>query len=422
MTSNNVAKFNPVLNEILSYDDDEFIRCAYTTLLLRQPDKTGYAYYLGKLNSGMSKIEVLVQLGLSKEALLHNVKVDGLSREIKKYNSPVGKIRRAISKNFGKMELNNSKLKKSNICIIIPFYNGSAFIERALKSIYRQTLLADEVIVVNDGSSSEERLFITNLKKNYDFKLINKKNGGQGSARNTGVNACSSKYICFLDQDDYYLPTHNEVLVRGIPLDEPDFGWVYGDLREADGNGLIVRMSMIKEHSTHPKHSILDMIRNDMFILPSASLINIEAYKSIGGFDEQFTGYEDDDLFLRLFRHGWSNSFIDKPVTVWCIHGESTSYSVKMSRSRFKYFRKLLSEFPDDLTKARFYFRDLIAPRFGPLILADAEKAKNSLSKDQDELFGYAKEYYRIVSEAAGVSPQYLGEVQRILNSLDIKY
>jgi len=409
----------PTLNDFLNYRDDQFIRYAYKTLLLREPDRGGNDHYLSKLASGISKTQILIQISLSKEGREKNIKIDDLEYEKKKYGSLTNKITRAFSRKLQDKKFQNLKSKKSNICCIIPFYNGSDFIERALRSLYKQTISADEIIVVNDGSRDEEKSFVTNLQKKYQFTLINKQNGGQGSARNTGVNACNSKYICFLDQDDFYLPNHNETLLRGIPLGESDFGWVYGDLREADGNGLIVRMSMIKEHSTHPKHSLHDLIRNDMFVLPSASLINVDAYKSVGGFDEQFTGYEDDDLFLRLFRHGWTNTFIDKPVTVWCIHSESTSYSVKMCRSRFKYLRKLSAEFPDDLAKSRFYFRDLIVPRFGPLIVADADTAKKTLSKDRVELFEYVREYYAMTEKASGISPEYLTGLKNFISALD---
>lgn len=403
------------ISELIRLPNDQFITCLYKTLLHREPDLGGFKYYSNRLSKGSSKIEIIFQIYSSSEAKLINASISGLKEAMNDYNSIKNKL---IRKLIGTQYQTYSKSDKSGICCIIPYYNGSDFIERALISLYKQTVLADEIIVVNDGSREEEREFITNLQKKYDFKLINKKNGGQGSARNAGVEACSSKYICLLDQDDFYLPNHNETLLNGIPENEPDFGWVYADLREADGDGLIVRMSMIKEHSVHPKHSLLDLIRNDMFILPSASLININAYKSIGGFDEQFTGYEDDDLFLRLFRHGWSNTFVDKPVTVWCIHSESTSYSVKMSRSRFKYLRKLSAQFPDDAAKARYYFRDLIMPRFGPLIIADANTAKKNDSKDRAELFGYINEYYDMACNAEGVSEEYLKGLKDLIHNL----
>ncbi|HQS29788.1 MAG: hypothetical protein B7Y07_10015 [Halothiobacillus sp. 24-54-40] len=281
-----------------------------------------------------------------------------------------------------------------DVCVIVPYYNGSKFIERALKSIYSQTVTPSEVIVVDDGSSEDEAGFLIKIAEKYPFKLIKKDNGGQGSARNEGVFAAKSEYICFLDQDDYFYPWHIDKLLSVVPDNNNFFGFAYGDVAEAEGNGDIVRSSMIKEHSVHPKENLYQILGKDMFVLPSASIISRVAFESVGGFDEQFTGYEDDDLFLRMFRGGFTNIFVDESVTVWCIHSASTSYSVKMSRSRWRYYKKLKELYPDDRLKKRFIFSDLLRPRFGPLIFNDALQSKLCKSIDYPELKGYFVEFF----------------------------
>jgi glycosyltransferase involved in cell wall biosynthesis len=286
---------------------------------------------------------------------------------------------------------------KPTVVVIVPFYNGSAFIERAVESIFMQSVPADEVIIVNDGSKDSERDMLHALAKKHPFKIIDKENGGQGSARNAGVAASTSNFICFLDQDDFYLANHIEVLVKGIPKDDPVFGWVYADLAEAEGDGAVVRTGMIKELAAHPKRTVIDLLGSDMFILPSASLISRKAYDAIGGFDTQFVGYEDDDLFMRLFRKGFTNYFVDKAVTVWCIHLNSASYSIKMSRSRMLYFKKLSELFPDEPKKARFYFRDCLMPRFGKLFIADALNAAKNSDPNRAEFCRILREYAALV-------------------------
>jgi glycosyltransferase involved in cell wall biosynthesis len=277
--------------------------------------------------------------------------------------------------------LKNSTIIKSvstnqSVVVIIPFYNGSDFIERSIESVFEQTIPPSEFIIVDDGSKNTERDFLLNLAKKYPFTVIHKENGGQSSARNAGVAASKSEYICFLDQDDFYLPNHIEVLLNAIPQNDSLFGFAYADLYEADGDGNIIRMGMIKEHSHHPKRDISCLLGQDMFVLPSASIICRKAFDGVNGFDPQFMGYEDDDLFLRMFRSGYSNYFIDTPVTVWCIHSESTSYSIRMPRSRWRYFCKLNDLYPDDPIRCRFFFRDLLLPRFAPLFIKDAVEAK----------------------------------------------
>jgi glycosyltransferase involved in cell wall biosynthesis len=250
------------------------------------------------------------------------------------------------------------------IAVVIPYFNGSRFIERALASVAAQSLPATEVVVVNDGSTEAERAALVELQRCFAFKIVDRGNGGQGAARNTGVDHSTADHICFLDQDDFFLPDHNATLAAAIPRDDAQFGWVYADLNRADGSGNIEQERFIRDRATHPKRDLQDMLARDMFVLPSAALISRKAFQAVGGFDGQFSGYEDDDLFLRLHLAGFTNHFVDRPVTVWCIHNESTTYSMRMVRSRYRYYRKLDNMQPQ--------FSAALARRFGLLFAFDA--------------------------------------------------
>lgn len=297
---------------------------------------------------------------------------------------------------------------RPKVAVIIPFYNGANYVERAINSVIAQTVPPDEFIIVNDGSKPEEREALSLLSAKYEFIIIDKENGGQGSARNVGIAASKSAYISLLDQDDYYLPNHIKDLVALLPSDDPRCGFVYADLCEGDRFGRIVQSSILRA-LPYPRPwegHIRDLLRNDLFILPSASLIYRSAFEAIGGFDEQFRGYEDDDLFLRFFRAGYTSYFLDKPVTVWCMHTASTSYSITMSRSRFKYFKKLANTFEDEPAMKLFYFRDSLIPRFGPAFIEDSIKAIRC-DKDTAELNGYLREYAMMVYANKSVSLKY---------------
>ncbi|HEY6629877.1 MAG TPA: glycosyltransferase family A protein [Rhizobiaceae bacterium] len=301
-----------------------------------------------------------------------------------------------------------------DVAVVIPYYNGSKFIRRSVESVLAQTIRPAEFVVVNDGSEADEAAFLHKLAVELNFTVIDKDNGGQGSARNAGVAATRAPFICLLDQDDIFLPEHIEILRRAVAADAR-FGWVYGDLIEADGDGNVVRTSMLSEHGRgHPKRSIFDMLSSDMFVLPSASMISRKAFESVGGFDEQFTGYEDDDLFLRMFRAGFTNSFVASPVTVWCINTDSTSFSMRMSRSRLRYFKKLVSSMPNEPLRNRYYLRDCLVPRFRRNILGEAFLAVarahtprgTMLAPHRDELIQMAKEFCSIVVADDYVSPK----------------
>jgi hypothetical protein len=115
-----------------------------------------------------------------------------------------------------------------------------------------------------------------------------------------------------------------------------------------------------------------------MFVQPSATLISRKAFESVGGFDERLCGYEDDDLFLRMFCAGYDNFYLDMPLSKWRIYPGSTSYTPHMMRSRAIYTRKLLAMFLDDPNRGRYYARDLIIPRFREHAIREFDDAVKS--------------------------------------------
>ena len=107
-----------------------------------------------------------------------------------------------------------SKFKLVPVTAIIPCFCCAETIEVAIKSILDQTCVPEEIILVNDGSNDNNKTKnkITSLKNNIkkinkeiDIKFINLlKNKGPAFARNIGWNKASSKYIAFLDADDFW--------------------------------------------------------------------------------------------------------------------------------------------------------------------------------------------------------------------------
>jgi glycosyltransferase involved in cell wall biosynthesis len=262
------------------------------------------------------------------------------------------------------------------ITAVIPLYNGAAFIEEALKSVLAQTLPPAKIIVVDDGSTDNGPEVVARM--GHDIGLIRKQNGGQSSARNLGIAQAQTPLIALLDQDDIWYPNHLEELVR--PFREtryPELGWVYSNLDEIDRDGRMVTRSCLDQKSEiqHPKRSLVGCLTTDMFILPTSSLINRLAFERAGGFDERLAGYEDDDLFLRMFRIGYDNVYINKALARWRIFSGSASYSPRMGRSRMIYLRKLLDMFPPDDFRNDNYVRQLIAPRFCPWLLLEFRAA-----------------------------------------------
>src|SRR4051812_28964217 len=256
------------------------------------------------------------------------------------------------------------------ISAVIPLFNGRRFTRQALDSIVAQTRSPYEVIVVDDGSADDGAAVVEEFARTCPVTcpvtLLRKPNADQSSARNFGVAHAKGDLIALLDQDDLWYPQHLEKLSRPFNARQPiPLGWTYSDLDEIDEAGALVARGVLhKTASQHPKRELLDCLRQDLFILPSASLIARDAFNAVGGFDERLAGYEDDDLFVRLFSAGYQNLYIDQPLSQWRVYSSSTSFSPRMNRSRMIFARKLIERYPDDVLRNIYYARDLIVPRF----------------------------------------------------------
>ena len=90
------------------------------------------------------------------------------------------------------------------ISIIVPVYNVEKYLKRCIDSILNQSFTNFELILVDDGSTDNSGKIIDEYAiKDERIKVIHKENGGQGSARNRGLDIAKGNYIGFVDSDDW---------------------------------------------------------------------------------------------------------------------------------------------------------------------------------------------------------------------------
>lgn len=100
--------------------------------------------------------------------------------------------------------------QKPLVSIVIPLYNGSNYVEEALKSALAQTYENIEIVVVNDGSTDEGASRA--ICDRYADRIVyfEKENGGCASALNYGIRHANGEFISWLSHDDLYEPTKVE--------------------------------------------------------------------------------------------------------------------------------------------------------------------------------------------------------------------
>ncbi len=89
------------------------------------------------------------------------------------------------------------------ISIIVAAYNIENYIRKCIESVVSQLTEETELIVVNDGSTDNTSMLLTELQKKFHFHLVNQSNKGLSGARNSGIKVANGKYLWFIDGDDW---------------------------------------------------------------------------------------------------------------------------------------------------------------------------------------------------------------------------
>tara|TARA_B100001564_G_scaffold93187_1_gene75892 strand:- start:176 stop:943 length:768 start_codon:yes stop_codon:yes gene_type:complete len=116
----------------------------------------------------------------------------------------------------------------STVDIIIPNYNKEKFLNSAIKSVLNQSFKDWKLIIVDDNSSDKSKIILAKYKRNKKIKILYlKKNKGPGYCRNLAIKSSNSKFIAFLDSDDYW---NKKKLSEQIEfMKKNDFSFTYSD-------------------------------------------------------------------------------------------------------------------------------------------------------------------------------------------------
>ena len=102
------------------------------------------------------------------------------------------------------------------LSVIVPVYKAEAFLNECVDSLLGQTLRDMEIILVDDGSPDGSGAIMADYAARFPERVrtLTLSNGGQGRARNRGMDIARGEYLGFVDSDDLVVPTMFETLCR----------------------------------------------------------------------------------------------------------------------------------------------------------------------------------------------------------------
>lgn len=186
------------------------------------------------------------------------------------------------------------------VSIVIPYYNSSSTLVRALDSVCSQTYQDWEIILVNDGSTdNSEQIVNEYFVKSPDvrYKHLSQSNMGPSGARNTGIRNSQGQYIAFLDSDDAWEPQKLEIQI--------DFMEKHPDIAITGTNCYIVKDSKCAKYPLNPpiiEAQYYRMLFKVLFFVPTVVIRREVFFQDNIWFREGKNHAEDLLLYLQIIR------------------------------------------------------------------------------------------------------------------------
>lgn len=183
------------------------------------------------------------------------------------------------------------------VSVVIPLYNKTHYIRRAIDSVLAQTYSNFELIVVDDGSTDGSG-DVVRLYADPRIRLITQENAGVSAARNQGVDLATGEWVAFLDADDEWMPRFLERAI-GFALAHRSLATIFTNITSFRENTpwLVCPFSEACVLDDYFAFSILNGGRG---ITASSVMVRKQSLEAIGGFPVSIRRSEDGDTWIRL--------------------------------------------------------------------------------------------------------------------------
>ncbi|GAK93159.1 glycosyltransferase [Nonlabens ulvanivorans] len=184
----------------------------------------------------------------------------------------------------------------SNTTVVIPCYNDGPYINQAVNSVLKQSLLPEKIIIIDDGSQ-EDTLDVLRKIESPLVEIDYQENSGVCSARNRAIEMAATDYILTLDADDYFEPTFLEK-AHAIISTQEDIAAVCCYYQRFNKSKLVGEV--VKPLGGSVENFL---VQNNGL---GNALFRKSCWEEVNGYDMSFDkGYEDWDFWISMLKNGW---------------------------------------------------------------------------------------------------------------------
>ena len=181
------------------------------------------------------------------------------------------------------------------VSVLMPVYNGEAFLREAIESILNQSYQNFEFLIVNDGSSDQSEEIIKSYSDSRIKYICNPENLGLIATLNLGIELSQGAYIVRMDADDISLPQRIEKQVGWMEA-HPDYGLMGSWFEDFNGKSTL----RLVKYSSNDTHIRIRHLYQTHIAHPTAVLRKSILDKHRLRFDSNFVHGEDYAFWVQM--------------------------------------------------------------------------------------------------------------------------
>jgi glycosyltransferase involved in cell wall biosynthesis len=230
---------------------------------------------------------------------------------------------------------------RPTVSAIVPTHdpNRAGVLDRALRSVFRQTYPVLEVVVVADGAQARHVDSLPETCSGIPLRVVRAPvAGGPGAAKNLGAHEARGGFLAFLDDDDEWLPDKLEKQMALLESQPPP-SLLFCDAEYRFEGRPKSFFSMIDFHGPA---SLENLCRRNFVATCSAAVVRRSDFEEEGGFDVSpaIKGLDDYDLWIRLLSKGRKAAFSPDLSVIHYLHGDNYSHTDDFIRNSHNFYRR----------------------------------------------------------------------------------
>jgi len=218
------------------------------------------------------------------------------------------------------------------ISVLLPVFNGSQFLSRAIESVVQQTYPKWELLVIDDGSTDDSAMVAERFSRvDERVRVLRKENRGISAALNSGLEAAKGEFIARMDGDDVCYPERFAAQLAHLKDSNADLIGCQVRLIDKSGRKLV----RVDRPLGHEEIEAMLLKGDGSAIIHPAMFCRRSILEQVSGYREELRWMEDLDLYLRVAEIGRLSN-VDRVLLDYRQHPNSVNHTSERKQLEFR--------------------------------------------------------------------------------------